>query len=136
MDKRGAQPALDGPPEGTMGRTRREFRFTSMASVALHRVINFDGPGVDAAAEVDRVVETSISQKAHDPLAAGAVMAKNHERSIGRKIGRMRRNFRHRNMQGALQLAYVEFSAFAHIENDMLDCRAPQIREFTNRHFL
>jgi hypothetical protein len=119
-----------------MGRTRREFSFGSMISVTPHRLIDLSSPRVDAAVEVDGVVKTSISQKVDDTLAAGAMMTNNHQRSIGRKVGGVRRNFPHWNMEGAFELAYVQFSRFPHIENNMLASCVSQIQQFASRHLL
>ncbi len=41
-------------------------------------------------------------------------------------------DLRHRNMQGALELAKINLSCFPHIENRMLPSRAPHVCKLAN----
>ena len=44
------------------------------------------GPGFDAAVEVDGIVKAGVSEKVDDHLTASAVMADDHQRSIGWQV--------------------------------------------------
>jgi hypothetical protein len=118
----------------SVGGMRRYFPFYGRSlSIAPHRSVDLAGPGFDAAVEVEGIVKAGVSEKVDDHLTASAVMAKDHQGMIGRQVVDTRWDLRHRNMQGAFQLADVKLSRLSDIENHMLPSRAPHIRKFLNR---
>jgi len=70
-------------------------------------LVDLAGPGFDAAVEVDGIVKAGVSEKVDDPLTTSAVMAKDHQGMISRQVVDARWDLRHRNVQGAFQLADV-----------------------------
>ena len=97
-----------------------QFLFECTLSITPHRSVDLAGPGFDAAVEVDGIVKTGISEKVDDHLTPSAVMANNHQGLIRRQVIDARRDLRHRNMQGAFELADIKLSRLSHIENDVL----------------
>jgi hypothetical protein len=92
----------------SVGGMRRYFPFYGRSlSIAPHRSVDFAGPGFDAAVKVEGIVKAGVSEKVDDHLTASAVMAKDHQGMIGRQVVDARWDLRHRNMQGAFQLADV-----------------------------
>src|SRR5271156_3992762 len=101
---------------------RRKFPILAL-SIAAHRSVDLASPGLYAAVEVDCVVKAGVSEKVDDHLTAGAVMANDHQWLIRRQVIGARGDLRHRNMQGAFQLANIKLSRLSHIENCMLPSR-------------
>ena len=60
-------------------------------------------------------------------------MAKDHQGLIRRQVIDARWDLRHRNMQGAFELADIKLSRLSHIENDVLPSCGPHIRKLLNR---
>ena len=76
--------------------------------------------------------KAGVSEKVDDHLTASAMMANDYQWLIRRQVIDARWDLRHRNMQGAFQLANIKLSRLSHIENHMLPSRAsacPQARE-------
>jgi hypothetical protein len=95
-------------------------------------LVDVASPSINAAVEVDGVVETGVSKKVDDHLTASAMMADNHQRSVGRELFSASRNLRHRNMQSAVQSTNIKLSRLPDVENSMpLPC-APHIRKLAN----
>jgi len=76
----------------------------AVTTIALHGA---ELAVTDAAVEVDGIAEAGVSEKVDDHLTASAVMAKDHQGIVGRQVVDARWDLRHRNMQGAFQLADV-----------------------------
>ena len=72
-------------------------------------------------------------EKVDDHLTAGAVMADDDQWVVRRQVIDARRDLRHRNVQGAVEPADIEFSRLSHVENDVFPPRGPHDRKVLNR---
>jgi hypothetical protein len=95
-------------------------------------LVNIASPSIDAAIEIDCVVEAGASEKVDDHLTASAMMTNDHQQLIRREAIGLRRNLRHGDMQSAFQSANIKLSRLSDIENRMLFPCAPHVSKLVN----
>jgi hypothetical protein len=79
--------------------------FGRSLSIAPHRLIDLESPGINAPVEVDCVAKAAASEKVNDHPMAGAMMANAHQGSIRREIIGAYWDLVLRTMQRSLQSA-------------------------------